>query len=310
MKVWEEFEELITNIQKEVTPDAVVRRDHRVIGRSGRRRQLDITITKKVGLYQTCIVIECKHYQRVVGIEKVEAFAAKLQDVSNALGPVQGVMISAKGFDAGAKAQAKQLAITLQTYHQAVEADWHRITGTESWPLFLIPQTVQATIVATTAEALKIEIHPETALLNVDRQITCLSKEIFDHVLEDLRVKVPIGYFAVTASEGLEGRFIDIDGKLHSITEVEIQGQNKTLQYTFNLILNSGVILEDVIQGKQVYQKFVTAGVDWAKIINSQQGQELSIEEYDAMVQNDNQSISVKLSNLKPFIRLVVTKQD
>jgi hypothetical protein len=38
-----------------------------------------------------------------VGIEKVEAFASKLRDVS----AHQGIIISVKGFDAGARAAAK-----------------------------------------------------------------------------------------------------------------------------------------------------------------------------------------------------------
>jgi hypothetical protein len=50
-----------------------------------------------------------------VGIEKVEAFVTKLRDV----GASQGVMVSNTGFDAGAKAIAKDNLVTLLSYRQA-----------------------------------------------------------------------------------------------------------------------------------------------------------------------------------------------
>src|SRR5215213_6471237 len=112
LKKWEEFETLIAELQAQTAPNADVQHNQRVKGRSGRFRQLDITLSQKVGLYPVFIVIECKHYRRRVGIEKVEAFVTKLRDV----GASHGVMISNTGFDEGAKSIAKDNLVTLLSY--------------------------------------------------------------------------------------------------------------------------------------------------------------------------------------------------
>jgi hypothetical protein len=112
---WQEFERLIAQLHREVAPSAEVRHNRRVQGWSGRRRQLDVTISQRVGPYSAFIVIECKKYRRPVSIEKVEAFASKLEDVAAS----HGVMISHKSFDAGARAVAKRKSITLLTYQEA-----------------------------------------------------------------------------------------------------------------------------------------------------------------------------------------------
>ena len=66
MKGWQEFENLVTKIHTETAPDAVVQRNHHITGSSGIKRQIDIAISTKVGLYDILIVIECKRYNRPV----------------------------------------------------------------------------------------------------------------------------------------------------------------------------------------------------------------------------------------------------
>ena len=50
-KKWQEFETLIADLQAQAAPDAVVRHNHRIKGKAGRLRQLDITISQKVSLF-------------------------------------------------------------------------------------------------------------------------------------------------------------------------------------------------------------------------------------------------------------------
>src|SRR5258705_13226306 len=97
---WKDFELLLAELQKQTAPDADVQHNQLIKGRSGRVRQLDISISQNVGLYPVLVVIECKRYKRPVGIEKVESFVTKLRDV----GASHGVMISNTSFDACAKA--------------------------------------------------------------------------------------------------------------------------------------------------------------------------------------------------------------
>jgi hypothetical protein len=126
---WKAFEELIAMIQRQTAPTAKVRHNHKIRGRTGRLRQLDVTLSTRVGLHEVLIAIECKRHKRAVSIEKVEALASKLRDVDAS----PGVMISPTGFDAGARAVAQEFNIGLWTYHEAVEADWHALMGPSAW---------------------------------------------------------------------------------------------------------------------------------------------------------------------------------
>jgi len=86
---WRDFEQLVTKIHEKLAPGATVAHNQFLVGRSGRRRQVDILISQTIGLYQTRIAIECKRYTRPVSVDKVEAFATKLTD----WGVDQGVMV-------------------------------------------------------------------------------------------------------------------------------------------------------------------------------------------------------------------------
>lgn len=57
---WQKLEEMIAVIQGDLAPGAVVRHNHRVIGKSGRRRQLDVTISQRISTIPVFIVFECK----------------------------------------------------------------------------------------------------------------------------------------------------------------------------------------------------------------------------------------------------------
>src|SRR5688500_11000889 len=70
-KPWREFEILLTNIHKGLAPGAKVAHNERVMGRSGRRRQVDILLTQTIGLYPTRIVVECRKYRRPVSIKRL-----------------------------------------------------------------------------------------------------------------------------------------------------------------------------------------------------------------------------------------------
>src|SRR5690606_24714710 len=89
--------------------------------------------------YPVLVVIECKDYKRAVGIEKIEAFAQKLNDVGASL----GVMVSTSGFDEGGKAVATQNRILLRTYREAQAQDWNELTGEQSWVTFILQNRVE-----------------------------------------------------------------------------------------------------------------------------------------------------------------------
>jgi hypothetical protein len=48
---WKQFETIIADIHQQLAPDAVVRHNHRIVGKSGRKRQLDVTVSQNIGDY-------------------------------------------------------------------------------------------------------------------------------------------------------------------------------------------------------------------------------------------------------------------
>src|SRR5215216_5921872 len=78
---WQQYEKLITKIYQQLAPTAEVAHNRRIMGVSGRRRQIDVLISQDISNFPIRVVLECKRYTRPVTIDKVEAFAQKLQDM-------------------------------------------------------------------------------------------------------------------------------------------------------------------------------------------------------------------------------------
>jgi len=302
---WQEFEHLIEKIQRETAPNAIVQHDHKVVGKSGRRRQLDITLTQKVGLQRVFIVIECKHYNKPLGIEKVEAFVTKLRDV----GASQGVMISNAGFDAGAKATAREYFIALLSYREAQEVDWENVIGSESWLRLTLTQTVEVSIKAWCLDQLELEITNDEELYNQDGDVTLLANELVETVLEESRSLIPIGSF--TAEMQIDQPlFFSSEGQFRRVLKLVVNGVNRTREYSVNLGLAFGHILRNDLTEEQVFQQFTTKSFDWANLISSQSGREVTEEEYQAMLESEGYQGALSLSNANRYLRLVASKSS
>ena len=78
---WKQFEDLIAEIQRELTPAAKVQTN---LKRQGRRsqslRQIDLEM--KIAQFDVSIVIDCKDYKKPVDIKEVEAFIPMIEDLS------------------------------------------------------------------------------------------------------------------------------------------------------------------------------------------------------------------------------------
>ena len=82
---------------------ATVTRNARIPGRKTlSEREVDILIEGKFGAFAVKIAIESKNYAEPVGVERVEAFKAKLEDIGGDL----GVMVCPSGFTEGARNRA------------------------------------------------------------------------------------------------------------------------------------------------------------------------------------------------------------
>lgn len=120
-KQWKRFERLTQKIQQQLAPDATVGIDETIVGKSGPRNQLDVTLRSRVGQYKFFCVIECKDWNNKVDIDTVRAFQSKVEDVQ----AMQGVMVSAKGFTREAHKYADARNIRLYRLVDAESESWH-----------------------------------------------------------------------------------------------------------------------------------------------------------------------------------------
>ena len=112
---WKKFEKLVNAVHAARSEGAKVTYDDKVVGkRTGRERQIDISVRFEDSFYSYFVVVECKDYKSAVPISDVEAFKTKLEDV----GADKGVMVASHGFQRGAIETAKAHNIELFTLEE------------------------------------------------------------------------------------------------------------------------------------------------------------------------------------------------
>lgn len=115
-----ELELLVQKIQQQLTPQAEVLHNVKMIGRhTGTKRQIDVLLREKIGQYDINIIIDCKDYKRPIDVKGVEEFAGLLDDV----GAQKGVLVCPTGFSDNAKTRAAGLQIDL---YSPVDTDPHK----------------------------------------------------------------------------------------------------------------------------------------------------------------------------------------
>lgn len=270
MKSWKRFELLVARIHSYSIPNAIIQHNHKVIGKSGRPRQLDITVSQKIGPYPILVVIECKQYKKAVGIEKVEAFATKMRDVSAS----HGVIVSARGFDEGARAVAKQYAITLLSYKEADEVDWREALGEESWAILTWDQT-ELHSVQVYNNQIEYETSPETRLIDTDSSNTITLIELVRALTEQVRKLRSFCSFELemTSEEGLA---FFIEDKPYPLNKLVIIGRNLVVGIPFNLVFYKGHLLFDELKQEKMFQQYITDSFDWVKFAEANTSIELT----------------------------------
>lgn len=304
-KDWQEFELLITKIQEDAAPDALVRHNHRIVGDSGRRRQLDITISRNIGLFPVLIVLECKHYKRPVGIDKVEAFVTKLSDVRAS----EGVMVSKSGFDAGAIAVAQRHGVTLLTYREAEEADWEAITGSETWINLYWTSYEEVTINAVLSDGTQLPIPSNASFRDSDGIEVLTTKQIALGIAETSVYHNPAREFAIEGVPESTFNFKTETG-LQVVDKFIVRGRNVITEYRLNMSLASGHIFANPENDEAFYWQVETEPWDFEQILKSKPGRRITPEEWDELASSKNH-ISLLGTNAKgaKFIRAVITKK-
>jgi hypothetical protein len=119
---WKKFENLAADIQRQLSPDARVQTNVKMIGkRSGTERQIDILVEQEVGPYSIRIVIDCKDYKEPVDVKDIEMFMGLAEDVS----ANKGAIITTTGFTSTAKKRAKDAGIDTYRLVDTSQKKWN-----------------------------------------------------------------------------------------------------------------------------------------------------------------------------------------
>lgn len=284
---WKKLEEIIASMQTELAPGAVVRHDHTIQGRSGRPRQLDITITQNISTMPILIVFEVKKYQRPVGIEKLEAFATKLRDV-RANG---GVMVSQSGFDAGARAMAAQENIVLKNYREANETDWTPLVGSSFWVSVTKNHIEDTKCGAFLDEQLRERIEVPFGLLlfdqnrkaygNTEKTSLSLSELFWESWETKLERPRRIGPIAIVLDEMQVPCYIEMSGVLTRVFGFVVECKMLAKKYSMSLGVNHGNLLEDVTSQRSEYVEFTTNSFKLDDVPANQEGILLTASEWE-----------------------------
>lgn len=117
---WKKYEKMVARVHQTLSPDAVVRHDETLRGKSGNALQFDVVIRDTAGCHSILLVIECRDTAKRVDRRQVEAFISKADDV----GANKAVFVCNAGFTKDAVRTATQRNVGLCSVAEAETKDW------------------------------------------------------------------------------------------------------------------------------------------------------------------------------------------
>ena len=105
------YQKLVNNV---VLKPTKVQHNIKLTGKSGCKHQIDVYWEYEIGGNMHRVAIECKNYDSLVPIGKVRDFQSVLSDLNN----VNGIIVSRKGYQDGAKRFAAEYGISLKVLRQ------------------------------------------------------------------------------------------------------------------------------------------------------------------------------------------------
>ncbi|MFX0202345.1 MAG: restriction endonuclease [Candidatus Hodarchaeota archaeon] len=118
---WKRFEKIVAKVQKDLASDASVTLDDRIQGKiTNTKRQVDISIRKKIGQYEILIAIDCKDLASPVDVKDVEEVIGLIQDIE----ANKGVIVSASGFTKAALSRGEKAGLDLYRLVDCGDHDW------------------------------------------------------------------------------------------------------------------------------------------------------------------------------------------
>ena len=138
-------------VNADVLKTTEVQHNVKLKGRSGQEHQIDVYWEYEIAGTKHKVAIECKNYNKTVGIAKVRDFYGVLHDLNN----VAGIMVTKVGYQKGAKEYASEYGISLKELRtpnpgEAIKhiLDWMSLNNESSWinathiPLELIDRNI------------------------------------------------------------------------------------------------------------------------------------------------------------------------
>ncbi len=121
---WLKFEKLVAKLQQELSPNAIVTHNEKIIGQiTGKERQVDISIKQKIGQFDLLIAVDCKDYNKPADVNDVESFQGLLRDIQ----ANKGAMVSANGFTSTALQLGRKSNISLFKLIDVDEHEWQTL---------------------------------------------------------------------------------------------------------------------------------------------------------------------------------------
>jgi len=123
MKQGTEYQELLSDITKQLTPEANVLSPEYILGvNSKRKREIDISVRFKQGFSEIFVMIEVRDRTRPCDIEYIEQLKTKREDVK----ADKVIVICKKGFSKTAKEFAQGVGIDLLEFDDIPQMDWQK----------------------------------------------------------------------------------------------------------------------------------------------------------------------------------------
>ncbi len=281
MAKWKEFEQLAAAIGEQLAPDAVIHHDKHLADQTGEQRQFDVIIEVPSIFKSLLVAIECKFYNRPVGVDKVEAFVTKVRDCH----VNQGIMVSPSSFTRGARKKAAAHNLILLSYRQAQEADWHLLADPAAW-MSIITREIDEIVVRavfTGRRAIRLTV---SDLLYLEDRTPYVRAFDAASIFMNQRLSTFPHQLGTQWQEGQlrtpEGNVLYIarDNFLIPIDRLSVQFKLRAFSYPINTAFATGHVLEDAHSGAQSYKEVQTLPFNPEAVIRSQKGRELTPEEF------------------------------
>ncbi|MBS2010576.1 MAG: restriction endonuclease [Cyanobacteria bacterium SZAS TMP-1] len=259
---WRRFEELVADIQRELSPEATVTENDKIMGTSGILRQVDVSVRTKIGSIEVLVAMDAKSHGTRVDINTIGAF----KDLADDIKANKAAIVASKGFTDGAKKRAKAVGIDCLSLLSTGNHPWATLVKMPALCEIANITEIRWSLKAASGSAFKIQKFTFTTMKVFDsnsQEIGTLAELVFDSLVQG---KVPFVDGRQKISLGAVKNFMySSENKLEEVLlEAEIDMQLKTLLGEIPLKEVRG--MENAITGDKVIKSMTTEDIEFKRI--------------------------------------------